>query len=91
MRFVDKRYRFTRKISCESLTLLYMSRIIIAGNYYRRFSYIVIFLKQIETSPLSSNFLTIAILTHLNPATVSSGRENPSYICGLRARIECEP
>ena len=26
-----------------------------------------------------------------SPAKVSSRRENPPYICGLRARIECEP
>ena len=38
-----------------------------------------------------SSLLTITVLIHLNPATVSFQREKPSYICGLRARIECEP
>ena len=30
-------------------------------------------------------------LIQLNPATVSPEREKQFYICGLRARIECEP
>ena len=30
-------------------------------------------------------------LIHLSSITVSSEREKLSYICGLRARIKCEP
>ena len=44
-----------------------------------------------KTSIPSPNHPTITTLIQRNPATVSSQRKKISHICGLRARIECEP
>ena len=37
------------------------------------------------------NFVHLLTNNSLNPAKDSSQREKIAYICGLRARIECEP
>ena len=36
-------------------------------------------------------YIAITDLIQPKPATISPEREKVSYICGLRARIECEP
>ena len=39
---------------------------------------------------MDKNTVFCCYLIHTNPATTSPEREKLSYICGFRARIECE-